>query len=89
MKSDSLLLEPVYSFEISVSSDDFGKINSELAKLGATIDLHELNGDIIELKGSAPVVSLKPHLEEFSTFSHDGSSFDISSGGYLPFRISD
>lgn len=64
MKADSLLLEPVYGFEISVSSDDFGKVNSELAKLGAVIDSHVLNGDVIELKGSAPVVSLKPHLDE-------------------------
>lgn len=47
MKADSLLLEPVYGFEISVSSDDFGKVNSELAKLGAVIDSHVLNGDVI------------------------------------------
>ena len=89
MKANSLLLEPVYSFEISVSSDDFGKVNSELAKLGAVIDSHVLNGDVIELKGSAPVVSLKPHLDEIPDFSFDGSSFDTSISGYLPCKNSD
>ena len=76
-------------FEISVSSDDFGKINSELTKLGAVIDSHSIDGDVIVLKGSAPVISLKPHIEEISAFSIDGSGFDISSNGYLPCRNSD
>lgn len=89
MKASSVLLEPVYSFEISVSSDDFGKINSELTKLGAVIDSHSIDGDVIVLKGSAPVISLKPHIEEISAFSIDGSGFDISSNGYLPCRNSD
>ena len=89
MKASSVLLEPVYSFEISVLSDDFGKINSELTKLGAVIDSHSIDGDVIILKGSAPVINLKPHIEEISAFSIDGSGFDISSNGYLPCRNSD
>lgn len=81
-KAESLLLEPWYSFEIEADSGFAGRIMSDIQRLSGNFLPPETDGDIIIIKGEAPVESFRSYPKELASFTSGRAVIALGFCGY-------
>jgi len=82
MQASSHLLEPYYSFVLTVPSEYVGRAMTDLEMLYAKDFTPEINGDYAVLSGSAPVSTLSSYGSEVSSYTKGLGSLMLSVKGY-------
>lgn len=83
-KAESILLEPVYEYQLEVPSDMVGRAMSDMQRMDATFESPELNGDMAVLKGTAPVINMRNYQTEVTAYTKGCGRLFVTFKGYEP-----
>lgn len=82
MKADSVLLEPWYSYEITVPGENIGRVMTDVQKMSGTMNIPETIDNYSVLKGTAPVSEMRTYPAELSGFTHGLGRINLKLCGY-------
>ncbi|WP_195269762.1 TetM/TetW/TetO/TetS family tetracycline resistance ribosomal protection protein [Eubacterium sp. 1001713B170207_170306_E7] len=83
-QAESILLEPVYRFEIDVPSEAMGRVMSDVQKMAGRFEAPELWGDQAVITGFCPVASMMNYSQELLSFTKGRGLLRVSFSGYEP-----
>lgn len=83
MKAKSVLLEPWYSFEITLPRDLAGRAMSDVQRLhGVSGDMAQLGDNKVSLKGDVPVATFVNYPIELASYTKGEGTVSLHSAGY-------
>lgn len=88
-RAKSILLEPVYEYQLEVPSEMVGRAMSDLQRMQGTFSSPEIDGDMAILKGTAPVVTMRDYQTEVIAYSKGHGRIFMSLKGYEPCHNAD
>ncbi len=80
--AESILLEPFYSFELSVPSENTGRAMLDLEKMNAKINPPEMVGNMSILTGEAPVRNIAEYQKTVTSYTHGEGKLSVALSGY-------
>ena len=83
-QAESVLLEPVYRFEIEVPSEAMGRVMSDIQKMAGRLEAPELKGDQTLITGFCPVATMLNYSQEILSFTKGRGILRTSFFGYEP-----
>lgn len=83
-RAKSVLLEPVYEYQLEVPSEMVGRAMADLQRMQGTFSQPEIEGDMAVLKGTAPVVTMRDYQTEVIAYSKGYGRIFMSLKGYEP-----
>lgn len=83
-RTKSLLLEPVYEYQLEVPSEMVGRAMSDLQRMHAEFSSPEMDGDMAILRGTAPVVHMRNYQTEVASYSKGHGRLFLQLKGYAP-----
>lgn len=83
-RAKSVLLEPVYEYQLEVPSEMVGRAMSDLQRMQGTFSGPEIDGDMAVLRGTAPVVTMRDYQTEVIAYSKGYGRIFMSLKGYEP-----
>lgn len=83
-KAKSILLEPVYEYQLEVPSEMIGRSMSDIQKMHGTFLPPETDGDMSILKGTAPVVNMRNYQMEVVAYTKGCGRLFCTLKGYEP-----
>lgn len=83
MKAESILLEPVYEFELEVPSDCVGRALNDMDRLKADFTSPEIINDTALIKGKAPVSLMQDYPSEVTAYTRGMGHISCEFGGYV------
>ncbi|MBR5520861.1 MAG: TetM/TetW/TetO/TetS family tetracycline resistance ribosomal protection protein [Oscillospiraceae bacterium] len=89
MQAESVLLEPWYDFEITVPTENIGRVMTDIQKMSGEFDSPLTDGDKSVLTGSAPVSEINSYGSEIINFTRGKGRIVLQFKGYLPCHNSD
>lgn len=85
MKADSILLEPWYDFTLTVPQGMVGRAMTDVERMcGRFTSDPELTGDMMVLRGKAPVSEMQGYVKDVSAYTKGLGSISLNHGGYMP-----
>ena len=84
MRAKSILLEPWYAFRIEVPAEQIGRAISDVRAMNGVFDSPEDAGDMLALRGSAPVSAMNGYMEELISYSRGRGRLSLRADGYRP-----
>ena len=87
--AQSVLLEPVYEFTLTVPSANIGRAMSDLTAMNAEFDAPETDGESSVLRGCAPVAAIRGYSKEVVRYTHGTGRLSLALKGYAPCRNAD
>ena len=84
MKAESILLEPVYDFILTVPSENIGRAMTDITRMSGSFDPPETDGDMSILTGSAPVATMRGYAKEVAKYTRGNGSLSCTVKGYQP-----
>ena len=76
MRADSVLLEPMYAFELEVPAERLGRALTDLHAMGAKSEAPVTDGEVARITGVAPVARIAGYSNEVSSYTRgDGHLF--------------
>ena len=66
-KTQSILLEPWYDFELEVPQDMTGRAMADIQRMGGSFELPQTRGDLSLIAGKAPVSEMKGYMAEVNS----------------------
>ena len=84
MQAENILLEPVYSFTMTLPSDKVGRAMTDVTERGGELDSPEVMGDISILKGQVPVSTFRGYLRELMEYTKGEGQLELRILGYAP-----
>ena len=84
MQAKSLLLEPWYRFEMAVPQEQIGRAISDVRAMNGEFDSPEEAGELMLLRGSAPVAAMNGYMEELIAYTRGRGRLSLQSDGYKP-----
>ena len=84
MKAVNVLLEPYYRFVIEVPSDQSGRVMTDLDRFGGSFSIGDVNGDLMQIEGTAPVAKLRDYNRTLASFTGGRGSISCAFDGYRP-----
>ncbi len=86
MEAESILLEPFYDFAITIPRELAGRVMNDLGKKNADFSEPESgeDGEMLVLRGSAPVSKLGNYPMELRSFSGGRGRISLELSGYRP-----
>lgn len=81
-RANSILLEPVYEFQLEVPSEMIGRAMSDIQKMHGTFTQPELDGDMSILKGTCPVIYMRDYQTEVIAYSKGRGRLFCTLKGY-------
>ena len=88
-KAKSILLEPVYEYQLEVPSEMIGRAMSDIQKMYGTFLPPETDGEMSILKGTAPVVNMRNYQMEVVAFTKGCGRLFYTLKGYEPCHNTD
>ena len=88
-KAKSILLEPVYEYQLEVPSEMIGRAMSDVQKMCGTFLPPETDGEISILKGTAPVVNMRNYQMEVIAYTKGCGRLFCTLKGYEPCHNTD
>ncbi len=82
MKADSVLLEPWYSFEISLPNDKTGRLLADIKNIGGKSEISQSNQNVTVVVGKAPVICMRDYIADISNYTKGEAKIVISSTFY-------
>lgn len=83
-KAKSVLLEPMYEFQLEVPSDMIGRAMSDVQRMCGTFEPPVIEDDIAILKGKAPVSTMRDYQKEVVTYARGLGRLFLNQYGYEP-----
>jgi len=82
MYAKSVLLEPIYSYEIVVPEACTGRVMSDMEKMKGTCNLEESKGGFSILTGRVPVATVKNYINEVRSYTKGQGTLSLILDGY-------
>lgn len=82
MYSRSILLEPVYRYEIIVPENCVGRVMSDMEKMQGTCTLDENADGFVSMHGKVPVSTMKNYMNEVRAFTKGLGTLSLAVDGY-------
>ncbi|MCC8168467.1 MAG: NYN domain-containing protein, partial [Clostridiales bacterium] len=79
--TESVLLEPYYSFILEIPMEDVGRAMTDLERLAAKFGAPEQT-DMVRITGRGPVSTLQPYIAEVHAYTHGLGSLSVELDGY-------
>ena len=83
-RAKSILLEPVYEYQLEVPSEMVGRAMTDLQRMKGTFSTPEMDGETSILKGTAPVVTMRDYQTEVIAYTKGHGRLFVSLKGYEP-----
>lgn len=83
-RAKSILLEPIYEFQLEVPSDVIGRAMADVQRMCGSFDPPVLEEDIAILKGTAPVSNMRDYQKEVVTYTRGLGRLFLTQKGYEP-----
>lgn len=84
MQAESVLLEPWYSFTLSLPTTSLGRAMTDIQNMGGKFSPPETSDDNSVLKGYAPVSGLCNYSSEVRAYTHGLGTLECMPAGYEP-----
>lgn len=68
-KAKSILLEPIYEFQLEVPSEYVGRAMSDIQRMKGNFNLPQTEGDMTLLTGTAPVACMRDYAREVLSYT--------------------
>lgn len=85
----SVLLEPVYEFNLEVPSENVGKAMADIQYMCGTFDSPETDGEMTIITGTAPVSTMHDYSRDVMQYTHGKGKLVCSLKGYEPCHNAD
>jgi small GTP-binding protein len=82
--AQSLLLEPVFRFTLSVPAENIGRAMNDITRMSGTFDPPETDGNTATLSGTAPVSEMRGYTKELIQYTHGAGRLSTAFKGYEP-----
>lgn len=83
MQAETILLEPIYRFEIEAHTDYMGRILSDIQRYYGSFDTPKIKGDnVLYITGRVPVSTFMNYQLEFISFTGGTGSLSLMNDGY-------
>ena len=82
MYAESILLEPVYSFEINVPDVYVGRVMSDIERMSGSCSIQNNNSGITVITGNCPVSTMKNYITELRSFSKGQGTITLNVSCY-------
>lgn len=83
-KAKSILLEPVYEYQLEIPADQVGRAMTDLQRMHAVFEPPKMELDMAVLKGTAPVVTMRDYQREMIAYTRGHGRLFYSLKGYEP-----
>ncbi len=83
-QAESILLEPVYQFEIEVPYEAMGRVLSDIQKMSGRFEAPELKDDLAVITGFCPVATMMNYSQELLSFTKGRGRLRAVFNGYEP-----
>ncbi len=80
--AESILLEPVYDFTLSVPAENIGRAMSDVTRMGGDFSPPENDGENALLTGTAPVSAMRGYAKEVVQYTHGNGRLSCTLKGY-------
>jgi len=80
--AESVLLEPYYSYELEVPTENVGRAISDLQHMCADFDTPQTIGEMSIIKGSAPVSEINNYQSDVIAYTHGKGRISFALDGY-------
>lgn len=84
MQAKSVLLEPYYSFVLTVPTEQIGRAISDVRAMNGSFSSPEESGGMSRLEGKAPVAAMNGYAQELAAYTHGKGRLSLDAGGYFP-----
>ena len=84
MQAQSLLLEPIYRFKLSVPAPQIGRAINDIRAMGGEFSSPEEDGELMVLRGTAPVSELQGYHQELLSYTRGQGRLLCTPAGYAP-----
>ena len=84
MQAKSVLLEPYYEFRLAVPGEFLGRAIHDIQQMDGTFGAPEEEGEMMVLKGNAPVSAMNNYLTEVLSYTHGKGRLRCEVKGYTP-----
>ena len=84
MQANSQLLEPWYSFELTLPTPQVGRAITDIRGMSGRFDPPEAVGELSMLRGSVPAAELGEYAAELAAYTHGKGRLQVSLRGYEP-----
>lgn len=84
MQAKSVLLEPWYSFQLTVPTEQIGRAITDIRARSGEFDPPQTSGDRSTLKGILPASELGDYPEQVAAFTQGRGQLQIALDGYKP-----
>ena len=82
MQAQSILLEPLYEFELEVPTAKVGRALSDLQRMSATFDAPLQHGELVTIVGTAPVSEMGEYALDVITYTAGLGCLTLRAGSY-------
>ena len=89
MQAKSVLLEPWYSFTITVPTESIGRAITDVRAMGGEFESPENSGEFSVLKGLVPASELGDYAQTLAAYTQGRGQLQLSVHGYLPCHNAD
>ena len=88
MMAESVLLEPAYTFTLTVPQDNLGRAMADLQQMDASFGQPEFtrDSDAAVLRGTVTVAALGNYVEDVAAYTRGAGSLQCAMSGYVPCR---
>lgn len=86
MQAQCVLLEPWYAFSLELPPEQIGRAISDVRNMDGSFDAPEEAGELVRLRGFAPVSAMNGYQEELMSYSHGRGRLSLRPDGYRPCR---
>nr|WP_296485766.1 TetM/TetW/TetO/TetS family tetracycline resistance ribosomal protection protein [uncultured Acetatifactor sp.] len=84
MQSESVLLEPVFSFILEVPTAQMGRAMSDIRRMYGSFDTPRTQGEYTIITGSAPAAAMRSYQKEVNAYTRGLGRLSCTLKGYEP-----
>ena len=84
MQAKSVLLEPWYSFTLTLPTETVGRAITDIRAMGGEMESPETSGTLSTLKGLVPASELKDYADTVASYTQGRGRLQIALHGYAP-----
>ena len=84
MQARSVLLEPWYSFTLTLPTEQVGRAITDIRAMGGEFDAPEPSGGLSTLKGVVPASELRDYADQVAAYTQGRGRLQIALHGYAP-----
>ena len=84
MQAESILLEPIYSFRLTVPGVQIGRAIQDVRAMGGEFSSPEEEGENMVLTGTAPVSEMQDYMSQVISYTRGKGKLHCTQAGYAP-----